>query len=173
MKYYFGKYNNYLEIDKYNRINKQVQKLIELGYIFCNGRVLVPEVKAFIAGGYSTVIDSTSLTVEKTGWYRPRDLVGDKFFVHKGQLVSKKVVDFSGLTSKMMFDSPIDGQVCYNMQPNSFLTIEDYLFNTGIGAIKINDDIYDNHIFLLSNFYAMQSIDDFYRLYIFEASDGS
>ena len=172
MKYYFGKYNNCLQLDKYNRVNKQVQFLIDKGYIFSNGGLSKPEKKELIVVGSNPVVEGMTVTIDKSGWYCPSDLVGSNFFVHEGKL--KKVIDFNGLVSQFDYDTLYSedsekiGNSCYSFPPNSWLEIKDIIFEDGIRAIKIDDTTYDNHIFLLSNFNALVSVDDFYRLYIFE-----
>lgn len=176
MKYYFGTNNNYLTIDKYTRLNKQAQLLASKGYIFCHGRMIVPEEKQLIIVGSNQVVEGVPLTVEKTGWYSPSELVGDKFFVHKGKLKLKIPVDFTKMAVLFGYDTDDKiGYPCYTISPSAFKEISETsktLFDDGIGSIKIGDVLYLKHNFLLSNFPAMHALENFYRLYIFDAYGG-
>jgi hypothetical protein len=171
MKYFFGTNNNYLSIDKYIRLNKQIQLLTSKGYIFCNGRLVVPEEKQFIVAGSNKVVEGVPLTVPKTGWYTPSDLVGETFFVHKGQLKLKKPVDFTKYLVLIAYDTDdkLDYPV-YSMNPVAYQELAKTMFDDGIGSIRIGTVLYLKHNFLLSNFPTMRALEDFYRLYIFDAS---
>lgn len=178
MKYFFGINNNFLEIDKYNRVNIQSQFFLQNGYEFHNGRIMKPEKKEFYAKDmpYPVVglgnIPGIPIVIEKSGWYCPSNLIGTDYFVHMGILKKKEIIDWTGYVTSMHFDSPIkdsDGNICYTLQPKYFHGyVKTNIFTEGIGAIKINKNTYDNHNFLLSNFHAMHSLENFYRLYIFE-----
>lgn len=180
MKYYFGINNNFLEIDKYIRINLQAQWFLKNGYEFHNTKIIKPEKKEFYAKNmpYPVLgkdnIPNIPIMIEKSGWYCPSDLVGTDYFVHMGTLKKKEIVDWTGYVTTMRFDSPqkdSDGNICYVLQPKYFSKyIKENIFTEGIGALKIKDTYYTNHHFLLSNFHAMHSLENFYRLYIFERS---
>lgn len=178
MKYYFGINNNFLEIDKYNRVNVQAQWFLKNGYEFHNAKIIKPEKKEFYVQGMPypvfgvANIPDIPIAIEKTGWYCPSDLVGNDYFVHMGQLKKKKIIDWTGYVTSMHFDSPTkdsDGNICYVIQPKYFnMHIKENIFTEGIGALKIKQSYYNNHNFLLSNFHAMHSLENFYRLYLFE-----
>lgn len=185
MKYFFGIDNNFAEVDKYNRVNLQCQFLLKNGYEFHNGKIIKPEKKEFYVQGMQypvfgvANIPDIPITIEKTGWYCPSDVIASlpvsNHFVHMGQIKTKVLVDWTGLVTTMRYDSPkedVDGNSCYTIQPKHFNEyIKTNIYSEGIGAVKIKKLIYNNHNFLLSNFHAMHSLENFYRLYIFERSE--
>ncbi len=170
MKYYFGIENNYVELDKYKELNTQLQSFIKDGYILGNGILSVPEERQFLIKGQTYTIGDASITAENTGWYCPSQLAGDKYFVHKGQLKKKEVIDWSAIVTKININVPKegDGNPFYTISPKFYndKELKEQLFTKGIGALKIGDVKYENNIFILSNINVMAMIENYYALYI-------
>ena len=174
MKYFFGIENNYVMLDLYRELNSQLQWFVEDGYILKNGILSVPEERQFlIKDEVYTIGDVTGFTVDKTGWYCPNQLVGDKYFVHKGQLKKKETIDWSGMVTTMYYASLKDdeGNPLYTIAPEFYNEIKEELLEDGVGALKIGDIKYENHNFIIINVPAMNLLDNYYELLILNRGD--
>lgn len=174
MKYFFGIENNYIQLDIYRELNKQLQYFIEDGYILKNGLLYVPEEREFLIKDEIYTIGEipniTNITIEKTGWYCPHQLAGDKYFVHKGQLKKKEIIDWSEMVTTMYGTSleEDEGNLLYTVAPEFFKEIKEQLIVDGIGALQIGEKKYENHNFIMMNIPAMNALDDYYELFILD-----
>lgn len=173
MKYFFGIENNYIQLDLYRELNLQLQFFIEDGYILKNGLLSVPEERQFlIKDEIYTIGDVPNITVDKTGWYCANQLTGDKYFVHKGQLKKKETIDWSGMVTTMYGTSLEDeGNPVYTIPPEFYNEIKEQLLIDGIGALQIGEAKYENHNFIIMNIPAMNSLDDYYELFVLNRSE--
>ena len=174
MKYFFGIENNYVEFDLYKELNLQLQNFIQEGYILKNGILSIPEEKQFlIKDAIYTIGEIPNITVDKTGWYCPNQLAGNKYFIHKGQLKKKKTIDWSGMVTTM-YNSSLDeekGNPLYTIAPEFYNEIKEQLLIDGIGALQIGEAKYENHNFIIMNIPAMDSLDDYYELFVLNRSE--
>jgi len=174
MKYFFGIENNYVEFDLYKELNLQLQNFVQEGYILKNGILCIPEEKQFlIKDAIYTIGEIPNITVDKTGWYCPSQLVGDKYFVHKGQLKKKKTIDWSGMVTTI-YNSSLNEEKSnplYTIAPEFYNKIKEQLLVDGIGALQIGETKYQSHNFIVMNIPAMNSLDDYYELFVLNRSE--